>query len=241
MEDITTRWSDITLDDEESGIRPVDEADLPVTTTKKVWTLVGRFLTDRAVKFDAMKGVMSASWRPEKGVKVVEVQANFFPFEFYLETDARFVLEQGPWAFENSSLVCTMLEPGDIPTLIALLELPIWVQVYDLPYGYTADPILEQIGNYVGKFLKLDTVNTGLGRSFFRIRAALDVRKPIKRRMKLIPRDGMWSWILFKYQRLHRFYFYCGMLGHIDRFCALAREAVVDPDKYPFGTWLRTS
>lgn len=72
-----------------------------------------------------------------------------------------------------------------------------------------------------------------------RIRVRIDIRKPIKRRMKIkkAGEEGMWA--NFKYERLPRFCFFCGIIGHCDKFC----EKFFDfPDKTVeklFGPWLR--
>ena len=52
-----------------------------------------------------------------------------------------------------------------------------------------------------------------------RIRVSIDVRKPLKRRMKLKKKGGEWIWIDFKYERLNIFCFICGLLEHTEKQC----------------------
>lgn len=47
----------------------------------------------------------------------------------------------------------------------------------------------------------------------------MDVRKPLKRRMKIKREGEDWSWINFKYERLSTFCFVCERLGHSERDC----------------------
>ncbi|VFQ90108.1 unnamed protein product [Cuscuta campestris] len=115
-----------------------------------------------------------------------------------------------------------------------------WVQLHDLPFGYTSGAVLEQIGNFIGTFIKFDERQiSGVWKAFYRIRVSISVAKPLKRRMKLIKRDNTWCWVNFKYERLHMFCFYCGLLGHSDKFCLAARESELNIDQYPYGSWLR--
>lgn len=99
------------------------------------------------------------------------------------------------------------------------------MQIYDLPIGFNSEFILKSIGNYVGKFLEADSKNFQvMGRNYLRIKVALDVRRPLKNCMKIKKTGGDWLWIKFKYERLPSFCFYCGIIGHSDKFC----EAMFD-------------
>ncbi|XP_031116493.1 uncharacterized protein LOC116020149 [Ipomoea triloba] len=120
------------------------------------------------------------------------------------------------------------------------LSVDIWIQLHGLPIGYTSVAIQEQIGNFIETFLKADERFVGAPwLDFYRIRVALPMDKPLKRRMKLLKRDKSWSWILFRYEHLHNFYFCCGMLGHVYKFCLRAREARIPVEQFPFGLELR--
>ncbi|XP_031116377.1 uncharacterized protein LOC116020030 [Ipomoea triloba] len=66
------------------------------------------------------------------------------------------VLHEGPWSFENASLVCRQVCAGLLPGSIVLDSLDMWVQLHDVPMGYTSGVILEQIDNYLGSFIQLD-------------------------------------------------------------------------------------
>lgn len=129
---------------------------------------------------------------------------------------------------------------GKLPGLATLDKVDMWVQLYDLPVGYTTGVILEQIGNFIGTFVKCDDRQTRDScRIFYRIRVSIPVDKPIKRRMKLFKRDKSWSWVNFKYERLHTFCFFCGFIGYSRRFCLKTRESTVPVEQYPYGAGLR--
>lgn len=67
----------------------------------------------------------------------------------------------------------------------------------------------------------------------------MDVRKPLKRRMKIRKTGEGINWANSKYERLPTFCLFCGMIGHSISFC----ESFFDyPDKNVeifFGVWLR--
>nr|GMD27056.1 uncharacterized protein LOC109174453 [Ipomoea batatas] len=75
--------------------------------------------------------------------------------------------------------------------------------------------------------------------TFFRVRVAADVGKPLKTKMKLKRDNGAWSFVEFRYERLPTFCFLCGILGHGEKFChKVFRGSGADTEK-PYGPWLR--
>ncbi|XP_019181690.1 PREDICTED: uncharacterized protein LOC109176755 [Ipomoea nil] len=243
VREIIQSTEDIHLHDDEEGIRFEEEvygtAALP-PPVRNTWTLVGRFLTDRMMKVEMMKRVMASAWRPLMGIEITDVLPNLYLFTFFDETDMRRVLEEGPWAFENTTLVCQVLEDGVDPTQVVLNTMDFWLQIYDIPLGYRTVKVLERIGDFARVFLRYDERNFGRSwTSFYRIRITHDVTVPLKRRMKMIMRDGTWTWVNFKYERLHMFCFFCGIMGHTDKFCLAARRSLLSPDQYMFGATMR--
>lgn len=47
------------------------------------WCLVGRFLTDSPIDFQAMQHKMTSLWKPGRGVYVKEIEPNGYIFKFY--------------------------------------------------------------------------------------------------------------------------------------------------------------
>ncbi|KAH9786019.1 reverse transcriptase domain-containing protein [Citrus sinensis] len=72
-----------------------------------------------------------------------------------------------------------------------------------------------------------------------RIRVSLDVRKPLKRRMKLKKIGSEWIWIDFKYERLHVFCFICGLLGHTEKQCPSLYDCHASTITKPYGQWMK--
>ncbi|XP_031106182.1 uncharacterized protein LOC116010815 [Ipomoea triloba] len=236
---LTERWADMVLEDEDIDFEPVGDG-VGVVAEPESWVVVGRFLTEKLVKVEFMRQVMASIWRPVKGVQISELSPNLFMFVFYHYSDVLYVLEEGPWSFENNTLVCRQVHDGVLPAEVVLDAVDMWVQVYDLPVGYTSDIVLEQVGNFLGVFLRCDDRFAGTPwRHYYRIRVSIPVSRPIKRRMRLVKRDKTACWVSFKYERLHSFCFFCGMLGHSYKFCLKARESVIPVSEYPYGAGLR--
>ena len=100
----------------------------------------------------------------------------------------------------------------------------------------------RQIGDYIGKFVESDHNNfTGHWRSYMRIRVKLDVRRPLKRRMKIKKEGSDWCWVNFKYERLPSFCYYCGLMGHSDFFCIKMLQNDVMEAPRPYGLFMKAS
>ncbi|XP_019163494.1 PREDICTED: uncharacterized protein LOC109159838 [Ipomoea nil] len=233
---------DIRLEDEEQGVRFEEEVfgGTVQIAERRTWSLVGRFLTDRNLKVDVMKRVMASAWRPLMGIEIADVLPNLYLFTFFDEADMRRVVDEGPWAFENATFLCHELKAGEDPTQVVLNTVEFWLQVYDIPPGFRTVKVLERIGDFAGVFLRYDERNFQRHcTAFYRVRITHDVSTPLKRRMKMILRDGTWTWINFRYERLHMFCFFCGIMGHTDKFCLAARRSLLTPEQFPFGPSLR--
>lgn len=192
--------------------------------------LLGRFLTQKLVKGVDIR----------EGPNGDEVQ--LYIFKFFHEFDLVRIFEGGPWTFDNHLLLWRWLFSGEQLTQITLYDTSIWVQIHDLPIGIITERVCRDIGNFLGSFVEADRANfSGEWRNFFRVRVLLDIRKPLKRRMRIKRPGGEWTWVKFRYERLPSFCFFCGLLGHGVNFCEKRYDASCDLGKLPYGPFLRAA
>lgn len=96
---------ELTLDIEDEGGLDAPDSDQP-SGSVTYWELVGRLLTDRSIKFEHMQQVLASVWRLLMGVRILPLDDNHFIFQFPHVRDMNRVLNEGPWSFENQTLVC---------------------------------------------------------------------------------------------------------------------------------------
>ncbi|XP_075479012.1 uncharacterized protein At4g02000-like [Primulina tabacum] len=208
----------LTLSKDEEVI--IEENTIPIEGSDQELCLVGRFLIDRSINFNAMKNRLASIWRSGKGICIKELEGNLYLFQFFHKIDMKRIQEGGPWSFDNHLLILHKLESGEIPSMIAFHEVDFWVQVFDLPIGFMSKNIGKLLGDFIGKFVAYDiSNNSSIWRNFMRIRVTIDATKPLKRFKKIRKQGGDWMIVNFKYERLTQFCFICGLLGHTDRFC----------------------
>lgn len=115
-----------------------------------------------------------------------EIDVNLYVFQFYHELDLKRVINGSPWTFNRKVLIIARMQDRDNPRSVSLNKLDLWVQLYDLKAGLMTDRILKEVGNYVGEYLESCPRNfNGVWREYMRIKVAIDLSKPLKRRMKL--------------------------------------------------------
>lgn len=202
--------------------------------------LVGRFLTEKNINVRAMKSKMADLWKPAMGISIKDLKPGIFLFQFYHKEDMNWALDKGPWTFDNALLVLSSIRTGEDPVKIPLFEVEFWVQIYELPVGLMTEAVGKQLGNFFGTFIQYDaTNNSRIWREFMRIRIKLDVRKPLKRKKKILKKDRSEVMVHCKYEKLGDFCFVCGLLSHTERFCKKKLESSTSSGGKEWGQWLR--
>ncbi|KAJ9176410.1 hypothetical protein P3X46_011723 [Hevea brasiliensis] len=169
--------------------------------------LIGKFLTDRQINLGA----------------ICETLASIICLPILSKVDLNRVIEGGPWSFNNHLLITHHLKPRKIPVQVPLIYSEFWVQIHDLPVGFNTEVVAQKLGNFIGKFLFYDSVNSSGGwKTYMRVRIG----------------DDHFHMIHFKYERLPNFCFMCGILGHSDKFCATLFEDQNSSALKGWGPWL---
>lgn len=242
---IINAMNNITLDDEEEGGLALEETECEkggegFKDFDTKLCLMGRFITEGVVDFSAMQQTLAALWRPGKGVYIKEIDTNLYLFQFYHELDIKRVCEGSPWSFNRKALIIARMKKGDIPRGVSLNKLELWVQIHDLRAGFMSEKVVQEVGNYIGEFVSSCQSNfKGVWREYLRVRVAVDLSKPLKRRMKVRRAGNDWFWIVFKYENVPTFCFICGVVGHSEKFCSCIFDTPEHEITKPYGAWMR--
>lgn len=85
-------YSRLALEEEEAGVM-IGEAE--VGQRKEIFVLIGRFLTDKNINFQAMRNVLASLWRPREGAEIRDIRNHRYSFAFYHKLDLQKVLDGG--------------------------------------------------------------------------------------------------------------------------------------------------
>lgn len=190
MASVEAQLKDLSLSIEED-----DRFDCEAVTDENVdecvkLALVGRFLTDFQINFWGYECPNGEYLGPGKGLLVKDLGSNLYFFQFYHAVDMQRILEGGQWSFDNNLLILEKLTAGDRVFTVPLFNVPMWVQIYDLPVGLMTERVGKMMGDFIGTFMEYDARNAAVRNSYFRIRVLLDVRLPLKRAKKIKKAGG---------------------------------------------------
>ncbi|XP_074327265.1 uncharacterized protein LOC141665185 [Apium graveolens] len=154
------------------------------------------------------------------GINIKELETGIFLFQFFHKEDKAWVMNGGPWSFDNAMLLIEEIPEGEEPLKVPLWTLNMWIQIYDLPSGFMTEAVGVQLGNFFGTYITYDNKNnSSIWREYMRIKVRIDVRKPLKRKKKIKRKNGSEFVVSCKYERLGDFCFACGLVSHTERFC----------------------
>lgn len=239
VQEIEMQMADMDIENEENEELIIDEG-IDEGVNRFELCLVGSFLTEKSINARVMKTKMADIWRPAMGITIKDLKPGVFLFQFYHIDDLQWVVNGGPWSFDNALLVLNTIKQGEDPIKVPLLFVDFWIQIYDLPVGFMSEAVGKQLGNFFGSFIQYDSNNnSSIWREFMRLKIRVDIRKPLKRKKKILKKDRTEVVVNCKYERLSDFCFICGMLSHTERFCKKKFEGDGVSISKEWGSWLR--
>lgn len=106
-ESLEEMYANLVIADEEE--EEIIVGNKEVVEEKQEFVLVGRFLTEKDIKFHAMRNTMASVWRPKEGMDIHDLGDRRYSFVFYHIMDLQKVLDGGPWSFDQALLVLNLL------------------------------------------------------------------------------------------------------------------------------------
>lgn len=76
--------------------------------------------------------------------------------QFDNQKDYSHVINEGPWFWGRAGLFVTPWFPSFDANSMVATKMQVWVRLHNLPLPFWHHQVLEDIGNSLGVFLKLD-------------------------------------------------------------------------------------
>ncbi|KAK9031996.1 hypothetical protein V6N11_056281 [Hibiscus sabdariffa] len=214
---------------------PCDDGD------SALW-LVGSVVSNKPVNGDSVSRIFRSVWKSKHVSEILELRPNFFLIKPTGKDSKDMILKRRPWVVHEDLF---SIEPY-IPTWRAadfdFNNMTIWVRVFQLPLQAMNGTMGLQLGGCIGRAIGVDHRVEGcnLG-EFLRIRVSIDITKPLWRYVLLGNGQGRKPTPYpLKYERLPRFCYFCGLIGHDLAVCQ-AKPTDLDHRKLQYGSWLRVS
>nr|POF05709.1 uncharacterized protein CFP56_39797 [Quercus suber] len=154
-------------------------------------SLFGKFLTTRQYNQRAVKNLLRTMWKFGSDLKIIDVGEGLFQFKFAMESQLVWVLNNGPWSFDNYYLLLRRWEKRMNASSIEFTHCPLWVQVWGLPFELFSEDVAKDIGMRIGKVVEVDCKSAATDQAkFLRIRVEVPLDKPLRRGSKIKGPDG---------------------------------------------------
>ncbi|CAI9778772.1 unnamed protein product [Fraxinus pennsylvanica] len=221
----------------------VGEEDTLLSLEKSKQCIAFSVISDREVNRGALKNTMMKVWQVEGKAAIKEVGWNKFLIELKRADDKRRIMNGRPWSFDKQ-LICVQ----DCEEAISIKDIlfnkeAFWVQCHDLPFAGMNQKTGHEIGARLGKVLSVNTDSSGVCMGeFLRVKVLINISKPISRG-RFLNIGGIKHWIPFKYERLPKFCYHCGLIKHPVGRCEKKEEGLAIGNGFDqqYGAWLRAS
>jgi hypothetical protein len=115
--------------------------------------------------------------------------------------------------------------------------------MYHIPLAWMRKEVGMQVGAMVGEVEDVDVLDDGVGwGEYLRVKICIDLSKPLTRG-SIIKIQDKEMWIAFKYKKLPRFCFSCGLVLHEGGTCRdiSTRRSQRREEAVEYGSWLRVA
>jgi hypothetical protein len=240
-DDLLKLWENFTLTEEEDFKVAIPGGEFQAVASRGQNCIIGKLIAEKMVSMEALKTSLTGWWRLSEPISFRVLGENLFLIDFRDREDKDRAMAGRPWSFEGNLFLIEDFDGTIPPSEFTFDKAAFWIRMFDFPLACMGAEIGKRIGASVGVVEAVDTDAEGIGwGEFLRMKILIDLSKPLPRGRK-INLQGTSRWITFKYERLPKFCFQCGVIVHGKSGCS-RRSSFRYPEQHQeYGPWLRAS
>ena len=203
--------------------------------------LAAKFFTKRALSIEVVARTLRPLWKTKQEFRIKDLGNHLILFTFEDELDAEKIFLGAPWSFDKYLVALCRYETDQSLKELCFDKAEFWVQVHDLPARRMTIEAVEGICQPLGHISHCHDEEETDGGEFMRVRVELDITKPLSRGRRVRFGPDSDGWVLFRYERLPVFCYWCGRLTHDAKECDIwiRSKGTLHTQQQPFGDWLR--
>jgi hypothetical protein len=147
----------------------------------------------------------------------------------FSQGDYDFVMQGGPWIYKQNALLLKDFDHTASPSETVLDSVPVWVRIYDVPWGKQNELWGMGYGNGLGKAMEVDVPSSEQDMNeFLRVRVALPYNRRLQTQLAtgVKGKPGAVKVYKLKYERVPYYCSHCGFMGHKKDVCEKRRQGV---------------
>jgi hypothetical protein len=241
MEEISAMWGKFSLREEETVGVSLETPEIVPMVNRGRSCLVGKLVADRIIPKEFYKTPLMRAWKPAGSASFNVIGENMFIVEFENEWDKARIMEGRPWLFDGNLVSLAEFDGLTPPAKINFDRASFWIRMYNLPLACMGRNTGQKIGATVGVVEDVDVLEEDAGwGEYLRVRILIDLTKPLARGRMLHLQDRS-TWVAFKYEKLPKFCFTCGLIKHDSKGCEKdgGQSKTGETEEQQYGTWLR--
>lgn len=200
-----------------------DEDVKKAPSEQKSWDLLARYMASFKPNTRAMFAYfIDEVWHPRAGIEYSEKGKNYYMITLFSKGDYDFVKRGGPWIFNQNALIVTDLDPVKCPSETVLDSVPVWVKIYDVPWGKQDREWGMRYGDGLGEAMEVDVpASDQHKKDYLRVRVKLPYNRRLQTHITTGVRGKPQEKKVFKlrYERLPYYCTHCGFMGHKTDHC----------------------
>jgi hypothetical protein len=180
------------------------------------WALIGKVLAPSSLHVETIKAVVRPAWGNPKGLIVRPMGPNLFMAEFGSESDMGKVAKGGPWRLGKHAILLKRFDVTIKPEDMIFDELKVWARIMNLGFELMNTERGTPLAARLGTVERFDVDDKGKAwGSILRARITIKPMEPIMRCVSVFSRKRqMMMHFDVMYERLPKFCFSCGLIGH---------------------------
>jgi hypothetical protein len=243
MEELSSMWGKFSLREEENVGVIVDAPEIEPLVKRGRTCIVGKLIADRIIPKEYYKAPSTRIWRPMGELLFNVIGENLFIAEFEYGEDKTRILEGRPWIFDGHLVSLANFDGLTPPKDLKFERESFWIRMYNLPLACMGKTTGEKIGASVGLVEEVDVCEDAAGwGEYLRVKVSIGLSRPLARG-RMLHLQGRSTWVAFKFEKLPKFCYKCGVIEHGRTGCNEqgAGKKNGDEEGYPYGPWLRVA
>ncbi|KAM0920745.1 hypothetical protein ACQ4PT_007312 [Festuca glaucescens] len=128
-------------------------------TEPTTWKLLARYMANFKPNTKAMfDRFTNEVWHLRSGIRYSEKGKNYYMITLFSKGDYDYVMRGGPWIFNQNALLVKDLDESAQPSESVLNSVPVWVQIYDMPWDKQDNVWGRRYGNGLGEAIEVDVL-----------------------------------------------------------------------------------
>ena len=214
MDSLNREWNRLSLSEQEG-----DTFDFVNQNLKPGSMLAAKIFTKRALSIKVGSRTLRPLWKTKHEFHIKDLGNHLILLTFEDELDAKKILLGAPWSFDKYLIALCRYETYQSLKDLHFNTAIFWVQIHDLSARRMTLEAMEGICQPLGRIIHCNDEQETNGGEFMTVQMEIDITKPLSqgRRVQFGPASD--GWVLFRYECLPVFCYWCGRLTHDAKDC----------------------